>query len=70
MCAERAPSASWRSRTAALDEWPIKTRNVALYDMAAGGAAYTSSTVRDVSGEPPRTFADFVDANLAAFRSH
>ncbi|MDF2695858.1 MAG: NmrA family protein, partial [Labilithrix sp.] len=26
--------------------------------MAAGGAAYTSSTVQDVTGERPRTFAD------------
>jgi uncharacterized protein YbjT (DUF2867 family) len=36
--------------------------------MATGAAAITTDAVLDVTGAPPRTFVQFLDANLDAFR--
>lgn len=65
------PELDWRSMVvgAGVPEWQAD----ALLDLQryyiAGRAAEVVSTVQDVTGQPPITFRQFLEENLAAFRS-
>jgi hypothetical protein len=54
--------------TAATWPAPIVNMLMAAWKAALGRPAFVTSTVSDITGSPPRTFRQWADVHVAAFR--